>query len=150
MTLVLSVRKGEMLVINGVELRLLAGTKVELSGPARFLFGKQVMLPEQARTPARRLYLAIQTAYVGASDKRQSAVETVRRLVGACQQVSLPTAVGTTLERILQLTEADDCYPALKLARLLIQYEDGVLDAQGLAEHGLEDQNRESMERAVA
>jgi len=36
-----------------------------LAAKARFLFGKQIMAPEAATTPARRIYFALQTAYIG-------------------------------------------------------------------------------------
>jgi flagellar protein FlbT len=126
MALILDLRKGESLLINGAELRFSGGTKVELRGPARFLVGKQVMFPHEATTPARRLYLTIQSAYVGPPNQRSSAVESARKLIEACQQATPPSTIRVALNRILALVHADECYLALKLVRGLIQYEDGI------------------------
>src|SRR4051812_22458519 len=62
--LVLDLRQGETLIINGASIRFRSKARVELIARARFLFGKQIMSPEAADTPARRLYLALQAAYV--------------------------------------------------------------------------------------
>ena len=53
-TLVLELRQGDMMVVNGAPLRFRNRARIELAARARFLFGKQIMPPEAADTPARR------------------------------------------------------------------------------------------------
>jgi flagellar biosynthesis repressor protein FlbT len=139
MALVIDLRKGESLFINGTELRFVGGAKVELHGPARFLFGKQVMLPDEASTPARRLYFIIQRAYIGQPDERASALNTARELIAACQRAMPPPEVRKALDRILTLIEADECYRALRLIRSIIQYEDDVLGRSSVPTYSRED-----------
>ena len=69
-TLVLELRQGDMMVVNGAPIRFRNRTRIELAAKARFLFGKQILAPEAADTPARRIYFALQTAYIGADDER--------------------------------------------------------------------------------
>ncbi|MBV8914096.1 MAG: flagellar biosynthesis repressor FlbT, partial [Acetobacteraceae bacterium] len=58
--LVLELRQGETMIINGAPIRFRSKARIELTAHARFLFGKQIMSPEAADTPARRLYFALQ------------------------------------------------------------------------------------------
>ena len=69
-TLVLELRQGDMMVVNGAPIRFRNRTRIELAAKARFLFGKQIMPPEAATTPARRIYFALQTAYIGTEEER--------------------------------------------------------------------------------
>ena len=64
-TLVLELRQGDLMVVNGAPIRFRNRARIELTAKARFLFGKQLMTPETASTPARRIYFALQTAYIG-------------------------------------------------------------------------------------
>ena len=68
--LVLELRPGEAMIINGALVRFRTRSRIELVAKARFMFGKQIMTPEQADTPARRIYFALQTAYVGEEEER--------------------------------------------------------------------------------
>ena len=47
-TLVLELRQGDMMVVNGAPIRFRNRTRIELAAKARFLFGKQIMPPEAA------------------------------------------------------------------------------------------------------
>ena len=51
-TLVLELRQGDMMVVNGAPIRFRNRARIELTAKARFLFGKQIMPPEQAITSA--------------------------------------------------------------------------------------------------
>jgi flagellar protein FlbT len=52
-TLVLELRQGEVMIVNGAPIRFRTKARLELTAKARFLFGKQIMSPDQADTPAR-------------------------------------------------------------------------------------------------
>ncbi|MCQ4161044.1 flagellar biosynthesis repressor FlbT [Roseomonas sp. GC11] len=126
-TLVLELRQGDLLVVNGAPLRFRNRARIELTSRARFLFGKQIMTPEAASTPARRIYFAIQTAYIGNEEERERGLELARDLVAEFQQATTSTMVRDMLDSALALAEQDECYQALKLIRRIMQHEDAVL-----------------------
>ena len=126
-TLVLELRQGDMMVVNGAPIRFRNRTRIELAAKARFLFGKQIMPPEAATTPARRIYFALQTAYIGTEDERAGGLQAARALIGEFQQATTSALAREVLRRALELAEADDCYQALKLARRVMRHEEEVL-----------------------
>jgi flagellar biosynthesis regulator FlbT len=65
-TLVLELRQGDMMIVNGAPIRFRNRARIELTAKARFLFGKQLMTPDMADTPARRIYFALQRPPISA------------------------------------------------------------------------------------
>jgi flagellar protein FlbT len=126
-TLVLELRQGDTMIVNGAPIRFRTKSRIELTAHARFLFGKQIMAPEDADTPARRIYFAFQSAYIGAEPERAGGLESARRLVTDFKDATTSPLAREILDRALQAAEADDCYPALKLTRRVIRHEDAVL-----------------------
>jgi flagellar protein FlbT len=125
--LVLELRQGEMMIINGAPIRFRTKSRIELTAKARFLFGKQIMLPDQVDSPARRIYFALQSAYIGSDDEREQGLIAVRDLVGAFKDATTSALAGEILDSVLAAAEADDCYRALQLTRRIIRHEDAVL-----------------------
>jgi flagellar protein FlbT len=125
--LVLELRQGETMIINGAPIRFRTKARIELTAHARFLFGKQIMTPEAADSPARRLYFALQAAYIGTDDERARGLETARTLTAAFKAATTSALARDILDRALAAAEADECYTALKLARRIIRHEDAVL-----------------------
>lgn len=128
--LVLELRQGETMIINGAPIRFRTKARIELTAKARFLFGKQIMRPDQADSPARRIYFAVQSAYIGSEEERPVGLDTARRLIEDFQAATTSALARDILERALAAAEADDCYQALKLARRIIRHEDSVLGRQ--------------------
>jgi flagellar protein FlbT len=126
-TLVLELRAGDLMVVNGASLRFRTRTRVELVARARFLFGKQVMSPESATTPARRIYFALQCAYVGPEEERESAMADAHRLIGEFQEATTSNMARQLLDRAITLAEGDEWYQALRLVRHVIRHEATVL-----------------------
>ena len=126
-TLVLELRAGDLMVVNGASLRFRARTRVELVAKARFLFGKQVMTPDSATTPARRIYFAFQCAYVGPEEQREAAMADAHRLVGEFQEATTSNMARQLLDRALALAESEEWYQALRLVRHVIRHEAAVL-----------------------
>ncbi len=126
-TLVLEMRAGDKMVVNGASLRFRSRTRVELVARARFLFGKQVMSPEDANTPARRIYFALQCAYVGPEEEREPAMADAHRLVGEFQEATTSDMARQLLDRALALAEQDEWYQALRLVRHVMRHEAAVL-----------------------
>jgi flagellar protein FlbT len=105
--LVLELKQDELIIINGAAIRFRGKARIEITGKARFLFGKQILMPEEANTPAARIYYDIQTAYIGNHEERVQALYAVRNRVNEFKA----------------LVEADQCYEALKLARRMMRHE---------------------------
>jgi len=125
--LVLELRPGEAMIINGALVRFRTRSRIELVAKARFMFGKQIMTPEQADSPARRIYFALQTAYVGEEQERTSGLATAHELIMAFKAATTSTLAREILDRAEAAAASDDCYTALKLARRIINHEDTVL-----------------------
>src|SRR5689334_22409951 len=115
--LVLELRQGEVMIVNGAPIRFRTKARIELTAKARFLFGKQIMSPEQADSPARRIYFALQTAYIGSEEERPRGLASARELVAAFNTATTSVLAREILDRALAAAEADDCYQALKLTR---------------------------------
>ena len=126
-TLVLELRQGDMMVVNGAPIRFRNRVRIELAAKARFLFGKQIMPPEGADTPARRIYFALQTAYIGSEEERPGGLVASRALILEFQAATTSVLAREMLRGALALAEADDCYAALKLARRVMRHEEEVL-----------------------
>jgi flagellar protein FlbT len=126
-TLVLELRQGDTMIVNGAPIRFRTKSRIELTARARFLFGKQIMAPDEADTPARRIYFALQTAYIGTDEERARGLGAARELIAEFSAATTSALVREILERALALAEADECYQALKLARRIIRHEDAVL-----------------------
>ena len=126
-SLVLELKSGDMMVINGAAIRFRTKTRLELASHARFLFGKQLMAPNEASTPARRIYYALQTAYIGADEERPAALSTAQKLINMFRDVTTSPTARLILDEITDAAKNDLCYQALKLTRRIIRHEDAVL-----------------------
>lgn len=125
--LVLELRQGEVMIVNGAPIRFRTKTRLELTAKARFLFGKQIMPPDEVNSPARRIYFALQSAYIGSENERPCGLQSAKELIGAFKAATTSSLARDILDRALTAAEADDCYHALKLARRIIRHEDVVL-----------------------
>lgn len=125
--LVLELRPGEAMIINGALVRFRTRSRIELVARARFMFGKQIMAPEQADTPARRIYFALQTAYIGEANERKDGIVSARQLIADFKAATTSALAREILDRAEAAAAQDNCYLALKLTRRIINHEDSVL-----------------------
>ena len=125
--LVLELRQGETMIVNGAPIRFRTKTRLELTAHARFLFGKQIMPPDEADSPARRIYFALQTAYIGTDTERRAGLDAARDLIAAFQTATTSALAREILDRAMAAAEVDDCYQALKYVRRVIRHEDMIL-----------------------
>jgi len=110
---------GECLVTNGEH-----RTRLLIEGQAPILREKDIMVPAQADTPAKRIYLAVQLMYTSRepSNQHETYFTLMRELVQAA-----PSAwpyISDISNHIL----AGEMYKALKRAKALIAYEKELLD----------------------
>lgn len=125
--LVLELRQGDLMVVNGAAIRFRSRTRLELTAHARFLFGRQIMAPHEADTPARRIYYALQTAYIGEEHERRDGLVEAKLHIEAFKQATTSPSAVALLDAALACALDDKCYQALRLARRIIRHEDAVL-----------------------
>ena len=125
--LVLELRPGEAMIINGALVRFRTRSRIELVAKARFMFGKQIMAPDQADTPARRIYFALQSAYIGEGREREQGLATAHELIVAFKGATTSALAREILDRAETAAAEDNCYLALKLTRRIINHEDAVM-----------------------
>ena len=125
--LVLELRAGDMMVINGAPIRFRTRSRIEIAAKVRFLFGKQIMTPAQANTPARRIYFALQTAHLGTPEERAAGLSMAQQYAREFMEATESLAVKDTLRAAIAAAEADNGYDALRLAREVVRHEEEVL-----------------------
>ena len=110
---------GECLVTNG-ETR----TRLLIEGQAPILREKDIMLPAQADTPAKRIYLAVQLMYTSRDPRvhHEAYFTLMRELLQAAP------STGPHVTAISNHIMAGEMYKALKSAKTLIAYEKELLD----------------------
>ena len=89
------------MIVNGAPIRFRTKSRIELTAKARFLFGKQIMPPDQADSPARRIYFALQSAYIGAEDERAGGLVAARELIAAFKEATTSALACEILDRAL-------------------------------------------------
>ncbi|MCA3388786.1 MAG: flagellar biosynthesis repressor FlbT [Roseomonas sp.] len=133
-TLVLELRQGDMMIVNGAPIRFRNRARIELTAKARFLFGKQLMTPDMADTPARRIYFALQTAYIGDHEERKAGLEEAKQRIAEFKEATTSNLAREYLDRALALAEEDQCYQALKFARRVMRHEEVVMGLTPIAQ----------------
>jgi flagellar protein FlbT len=110
---------GECLVTNGSQ-----RTRLLIEGQAPILREKDIMLPDRADSPAKRIYLAVQLMYTSRDPRvhHDAYFSLLRDLVQAAPS-AWPHMVAIS-NHIL----AGEMYKALKSAKALIAYEKELLD----------------------
>ena len=122
---------GDCLLTNGDQ-----RTRFVVEGSAPILREKDIMTNEQADSPARRIYLAIQLMYLSRDPRQQHDIyfALVRDILQAAP------STGQQIQFINNQILTGNLYKALKEARKLIAYEQELLnDAKrrtGLRKHG--------------
>ena len=126
MTLRISLRDGEKVIVNGAVLRSVGRTDLRLENEATVLRGQDVMTPEEANTPARRLYFACMMAYIDSGDRaahQDAIIQLVRDLIGALEGAEAKAACVGFAHKIA----CGNYYAALADCRWLIDYETQLL-----------------------
>ncbi len=140
MPLKLSLKPGERFVVNGAVLQ--NGDRravLLLQNKASILREKDIIQPEEANTPARRIYFPIMMMYLDPSDANKFYDEFVMRLnefMGAIRSTDvLRECVSLSRE-----VAGADYYKALTRCRKLLTYEQGLL---GNVDSGLPERSEE-------
>ena len=127
MALRISLRDGEKMIVNGAVMRSVGRTDLCIENNAAILRGRDLMSPEEANTPARRLYFACMLAYVDQNDQanhQDDIIRLVRELMDAVQSAEAKSVCISFAQKVA----TEQFYKALGDCRWLIDYE-----AQALA-----------------
>ena len=125
MALKITLKPYEKLIIGGAVITNSA-TKCEfvIENPVRILRQGNILSPEEANTPARRIYLTIQLMYVDPqriNEHQKIYWELVKEFVDAA-----PSSLHL-IDRINEHIYNGDYYPALKSGKKLIEFEQEVI-----------------------
>lgn len=119
--------RGDKMIVNGAALHFLSDADLRIANKVRFIFGRQLMSPAEAVTTARRIYFAVQNAYVGEPHERAGARLEAGALIGVFRQATSSATARNLLDQMVALLEVDECYHALKIASRIVRHEDAVL-----------------------
>lgn len=126
--LVLELRAGDRMLVNGAALQFQTRASVVLANEARFLFGKQLLSPDATTTPARRLYFAMQSAYVAEATDRETYMTLARARAAEYMVATTSETVRGLLRDAMEELEAGRGWEALRRVRDLFAYDDVVLN----------------------
>lgn len=118
----LNLRDGEKIVINGAVLRSTGRTELTVENEAAILRGRDVMSPESADTPAKRLYFACMMAYLdpeNLASHQDRILSLFEQLICALEA---PQAKADCIS-FAQKVAIGNFYKALADCRALIAYE---------------------------
>lgn len=124
MALKLTLKPGERFVINGAVVE--NGDRrstLTIQNQAAVLRERDIMQPEAATTPMRRIYFAIMMLYLDEENSERYKQEFAIRLSEFMEAISTPAALRTCVD-IIQLVEARQYYKALLAAKSLYDFEE--------------------------
>lgn len=141
MPLKLSLKPGERFVVNGAVLQ--NGDRravLLLQNKASILREKDIIQPEEANTPAKRIYFPIMMMYLDPSEANRFYDEFVVRLnefMGAVRSTDILRECVSLSREVM----GADYYKALTRCRKLLTFEQGLLGNvdPGLSDSGAED-----------
>ncbi|MDY1009898.1 flagellar biosynthesis repressor FlbT [Sphingomonas sp. CFBP9019] len=122
MTLRITVRDGERLVVNGAVMRAAKRCELIIENPVSILREREIMTPNAATTPARRLYLACMMAYIDERHRPAHHDDVVARLAELFDAFEAEAAQQACAS-FARLVATGDYYRALATCRTLITYE---------------------------
>lgn len=134
MALVIHMKKEQRIIINGAVLENVSGRTVSIAvkNEAAILRSEDVLTADDAVTPARRIYFALQCAYLFPESKHGHLRDFQQLLASYLQAAPSAGEIGAG---IFGAAEAGSFYWALKQARRLIEHESEIL-ARVLAQGG--------------
>lgn len=128
-SLSLLLKAGDRLFLNGAVIRADRKVRIEVLNDAVFLLGTHLLQPEDANTPLRQLYFAVQTMLVEPEAATNAKVLALRMMGGLMQAFSNREVLNGLLD-IEHDVQRGKPYPALKKLRALYQFEDKILSIE--------------------
>ena len=128
-SLSLLLKAGDRLFLNGAVIRADRKVRIEVLNDAVFLLGTHLLQPEEANTPLRQLYFAVQTMLVEPEAATNAKVLALRMTAGLMQAFSNRDVLNGLLE-IEYDVQRGKPYPAMKKLRALYQFENSILNTE--------------------
>ena len=123
MSLRITLRDGEKMIVNGAVLRASGRTEIVVENQAAILRGREIMGSAEATTPARRLYFATTVAYIDGEDGRAEHQDRIVTLLRELMAALEADAAKAACVRFAGRVATSDFYRALADCRELIAYE---------------------------
>lgn len=131
MPLTLELKSGDKLIINGAVIEGASPlSKLTIHNRASILRGKEIMTEEDANTPARRVYFALQGAYIFPTNE-QDYLHNCKQFLDDFVKASPSSA--ELAEKIRLKIVDKNLYGALKASHDLIEYEDKIMKEIGIS-----------------
>jgi flagellar protein FlbT len=126
MALVIHVKKGQKVIINGAVMENVTGKTISLllKNEAAVLRSEDVLAPEDAATPSGRIYYALQCVYLF-PERREQHLRDFNRLLDS--YVCAAPSADSIADAVRTLVNEQQFYAALKRAQELIKHEGKVL-----------------------
>ncbi len=119
----ITLRAGEKLYINGAVIRVDRKATIELLNDVTFLLENHVMQADQATTPLRQIYFAVQVMLMDPA-ATTAATGLARRLIDAAPQAFASPAIIAGLKAIAEQIDRSRHFEALKALRALFPLEE--------------------------
>jgi flagellar protein FlbT len=129
MTMNISLRRGERIFVNGAVLRVDRKVCLELLNDVTFLLENHVMQAEDATTPLKQLYFAIQAMLISPNDC-EAALQLCREMLVALNGTVRDSRILTGLRAAIQHIEDKKHFEALKDVRSLFPIEAELMNLQ--------------------
>lgn len=130
--MLLKLRAGEKLYVNGAVVRVDRKTTIELMNDATFLLEAHVIQPEEASTPLRQLYFVLQTQLM-----ERTGTPAARRMFHAMlADTSAAFGAGAVVDGLraaAALAESDRIFEAMKAIRALFPLEAALIAERPVA-----------------
>jgi flagellar protein FlbT len=127
MPLKVSLRAGERIIVNGALMSVDNATELTFHNHVSLMLERQLIRPEEANSPARRIYFAIQNAYVANGGEQPPWIEQAMQYVEDYAGATVSPPVRNKVEQIRAHVQAGEFYAALRLTRELFAHDDQMI-----------------------
>jgi flagellar protein FlbT len=124
--LLIKLAPGEKIVINGVVVENGGDhTTLRILNQAHVLRAKDILTFDEANSPAKRVYYALQCLYLF-PDHQEQYLDSARQFIDDFAK-AVPSS-GPLITEIIDHLKRSDSYQMLKVAKKLVEYERRILD----------------------
>lgn len=131
MPLKVNLRAGERIIINGALISADSSIGLTIHNKVTLMLERQLVRPEEATTPARRIYYAIQNAYVADAEEQPNWLAQAERYIEDYAGATISPPIRKKVREIGLRVSAGEFYVALRLARELFAHDDKMLSYGG-------------------
>lgn len=127
MPLKVNLRAGERIIINGALISTDSSIGLTIHNKVTLMLERQLVRPEEATTPARRIYYAIQNAYVADPEEQPEWLDRANRFIDEYAEATVRPTIRKQVAAIRLHLASNEYYAALRLARELFAHDDKML-----------------------